>query len=124
MNTESPRTGKGVAVALAVIELAALVLIWLSWAGTYWSWDPQHYGDRPGPYLKWAAFVPAAALAFAVVAGIRRVRVVAVSQAVMALALCGIVLGAKAPGERVYESSYQSACHAGLGCETGGPPAR
>ncbi len=111
------RTGKSLAVALAVIELTALVLIGLSWASTYWSWDPQHYGDPPGPYLKVAAAVPVAALAATLVTGVRRVRTVAISQAVMVLVSCGIMLCAKAVGERTYETSYRNACHAGVLCD-------
>jgi hypothetical protein len=123
VNTVTGRTGKGVAVALAVVELTALVAIWLSWASSYWSWDPQHYGDPPGSYLEKAALVPAAAAVVAVVAGIRRLRAVAVSQVVLAIAVCGILLGAKAPWEHFYKSSYQNACRAGMICD-GTPPAR
>ncbi|MEU1406675.1 DUF6234 family protein [Streptomyces sp. NPDC005728] len=112
------------AAALAAVELAALTLVWLSWAGSYWSWDPQHYGDPPGPYLQKAALVPVAAVVCAVVAGVRRVRAVAVSQLVMAVAICGVMTGAKAAGERVYESSYRDACHSGLVCDDSPSPAR
>jgi hypothetical protein len=35
----------------------------------------------------------------------------------MSVAICGIMIGAKAAGERVYESSYRDACHAGLVCD-------
>jgi hypothetical protein len=99
-----------VAVGLVVVELLALALVWLSWAGTYWSFDPQDYGAPPGPYLHKALFVPAAALVAAVVAGVRRVYPVAFTQLVMFLVLCGILTGAKAAGERIYESSYRNAC--------------
>lgn len=117
VSADAERTGRGAAVALAAAELAALALVWLSWASSYWSWDPQHYGASPGPYLQKAAFVPAAALLAAVVAGVRRVRAVAITQLVMSVAICGIMIGAKAAGERVYESSYRDACHAGLVCD-------
>ncbi|MFJ9814054.1 DUF6234 family protein [Streptomyces sp. NPDC101151] len=120
VNAEAERTGKGVAMALAAVELAALVLIWLSWVSSYWSWDPQSYGDPPGPYLQKAAFVPAAALVAAVVAGIRRVRVVAVGQVIMAVVICGILIVAKDAGEHAYETSYRDACHAGVVCDA--PP--
>jgi hypothetical protein len=107
---------------LVVVELAALALIWLSWAATYWSWDPQDYGDRPGPYLRKAAFVPAAALLFAVVAGVRRARTVAVSQLVVSVAVCAIMIGAKGAGEQAYESSYRDACRAGVLCDAPNSP--
>ncbi|MFF1451339.1 DUF6234 family protein [Streptomyces sp. NPDC058274] len=108
-------------MALAVIELVVLALTGLAWASTYWSWDPQHYGEPPGPYLEKAAVVPIAALLASVVAGIRRVRSVAVGQAVMVIVVCGFLLGAKAAGERAYEDSYRDACNAGVICD-GDPP--
>ncbi|MER5886152.1 DUF6234 family protein [Streptomyces sp. NPDC001941] len=116
MSTEPERRGRGAAVALAAVELLALALIALSWAASYWSWDPQSYGDPPGPYLRKAVFVVAAAVLAAVVAGVRRARTAAVSQLVLALALCGVLVAVKAPAEHVYESSYRDACFAGLGC--------
>ncbi|MFE0514514.1 DUF6234 family protein [Streptomyces sp. NPDC058964] len=120
MSTDTKRTGRGTAAALAVVELAVLALIWLSWASSYWSWDPQHYGAPPGPYLQKAVFVPAAALVAAAVAGARGVRTVAISQLVLSVAICGILTGVKARGERAYESSYRDACHSGLVCNA--PP--
>ncbi|MEU9473602.1 DUF6234 family protein [Streptomyces avermitilis] len=124
MDANSERTGRGLAVALVVVEMAVLALIGLSWAGSYWSWDPQHYGDPPGPYLKKAAVVPIAALVAMVVAGIRRLRTVAVSQAVMILVICGTMLCVRVPGERVYEDSYRDACHAGMVCGDDSSPTR
>ncbi|GDY69163.1 hypothetical protein SAV14893_085560 [Streptomyces avermitilis] len=124
MDVSSERTGRGLAVALVVVEMAILALIGLSWMGSYWSWDPQHHGDPPGPYLKKAAVVPIAALVAMAVAGIRRMRAVAVSQAVMFIVICGTTLCLKAPGERVYEDSYRNACHAGMGCGDDSPTTR
>ncbi|TJZ44508.1 hypothetical protein FCH28_29630 [Streptomyces piniterrae] len=118
MNLKAERTGRRTAVALAVIELAVLAFIGLSWASTYyWSWDPQHYGDPPGPYLKKAAVVPIFALVAAVVAAVRRVRSVAVGQAVMFVVICGVMLCAGPAGESAYEDSYRNACHAGVICD-------
>ncbi|MFD7455890.1 MULTISPECIES: DUF6234 family protein [unclassified Streptomyces] len=117
MSADTERSGRGAATVLIVVELAVLAVIWLSWAATYWSWDPQSYGDRPGPYLRKAAFVPAAALVLAVVAALRRARTVAISQLVLAAAVCGLILGAKGAGERAYESSYRDACRAGVLCD-------
>lgn len=112
-----------VSVGLAVFELLALGLIWLSWMSSYWSaFDAQDYGARPGPYLQKAVFVAAAALIAAVVAGVRRVPVVAVTQLAVVLAICAALTGAKAAGERVYESSYRDACLSGLACDTPSPP--
>ncbi|MGW7041462.1 DUF6234 family protein [Streptomyces avermitilis] len=124
MDVNSERTGRGLAVALVVVEMAILALIGLSWAGSYWSWDPQHHGDPPGPYLRKAAVVPIAALVAMVVAGIRRMRTVVVSQAVMFIVICGVMLCVRAPGERAYEDSYRDACHAGMGCGDDSPPMR
>jgi peptidoglycan biosynthesis protein MviN/MurJ (putative lipid II flippase) len=114
VNTE--RRGRGPAVVLAVVESAALVLVLLSWWATYWSWDPQHQGDPPGPYAGKVLAVAIAALVAAVVAGIRRVRAVAVGQAVMVVVACGVLLFLKSAGEHAYERSYRDACHAGLEC--------
>ncbi|MEU2587048.1 DUF6234 family protein [Streptomyces avermitilis] len=124
MDVNSERTGRALAATLVVVEMAILALIGLSWAGSYWSWDPQHFGDPPGPYLKKAAVVPVVALVAMVVAGIRRMRTVAVSQAVMLIVVCGTMLCVRAPGERAYEDSYRDACHAGLGCGDDTPPTR
>jgi ABC-type transport system involved in cytochrome c biogenesis permease subunit len=122
VNTE--RRGTGLAVALAVIELATLVLVGLSWWATYWSWDPQHYGDPPGSYLRKALVVAITALVAAVVAAIRRVRAVAIGQVAMFVVICGILLCLKPLGERAYEDSYRDACYAGLGCDDPHRPPR
>lgn len=111
-------------MALAVIELTVLAWIIGYWASTYWSWDPQHYGERPGYYLKRAAVVPIVALVATAVASVRRVRTVAVSQAVMFVVICGIMLCFKDAGERAYEDSYRDACHAGVLCDGDRPHAR
>ncbi|MEV0905629.1 DUF6234 family protein [Streptomyces hokutonensis] len=112
-----------VSVGLAVFELLALGLIWLFWISSYWSaFDAQDYGAPPGPYLQKAMFVAAAALVAAVVAGVRRVPVVAVTQLVMVLAICAALTSAKAAGERIYESSYRDACLSGLACDAPPPP--
>ncbi|MEV0375026.1 DUF6234 family protein [Streptomyces sp. NPDC050636] len=124
MNANAQRTGRGVAVVLAVIELAVLAWIILYWASTYWSWDPQHHGERPDYYLTRALIVPSFALVATVVASIRRVRAVAISQAVMFIALCGIMLCFKDAGERAYEDSYRDACRAGVICDGDSPTAR
>jgi hypothetical protein len=121
VSADTERSGRGAATALVTAELAVLAVIWLSWAATYWSWDPQSYGDRPGPYLRKAAYVPAAALVFAAVAAVRRARTVAISQLVLSVAVCAIVLGAKDAGERAYESSYRDACQAGVRCDVPQP---
>ncbi|MGK5728930.1 DUF6234 family protein [Streptomyces sp. URMC 124] len=118
------RTGGCAAVLLTVIELAALVCIGVCWASTYWSWDPQHYGEPPGPYAKAAWAVPVAAVIAAVIASIRRVWLVAIGQAVMAVVLYSIVSTAVPAGERTYEDSYRKACHAGMICHSELPPAR
>ncbi|WP_442813747.1 DUF6234 family protein [Streptomyces sp. NBC_01558] len=120
----SQPTGRAVAVsvALVVFELLALGLIWLSWIMSYWSaFDPHDPGAPPGPYLQKAMFVGAAALVATVVAGIRRVPVVAVTQIVMLIVICGALTSAKVAGERIYESSYRDACTAGLACDAPSP---
>lgn len=120
VSTDPERTGRAVAVSvgLAVFELLALGLIWLSWISSYWSaFDAQDYGAPPGPYLQKAMFVAAAALIASVAAGVRRVPVVAVTQLVVVLAICAALTGAKAAGERIYESSYRNACLSGLACD-------
>ncbi|MGQ4434038.1 DUF6234 family protein [Streptomyces sp. SAS_260] len=127
MSTDPERTGRAVAVAvsvgLAVLELWALGLIWFFWAASYWSsFGDQAYGAPPGPYLQKALFVAAAALVAAVVAGVRRIPVVAVTQVVAALAICAALTSAKTAGERIYESSYRNACLSGLACDTPSPP--
>ncbi|MFD9124203.1 hypothetical protein [Kitasatospora sp. NPDC059571] len=110
------RPGPGPALLLAGAELAALALIGLAWAASYLSWDPQSYGDPPGPYLRKAAVAAACAVVAAVVAAVRRVRAVAVGQAVT-VALIGLLMaGAYSVGENTYRNSYRDACHAGLGC--------
>jgi hypothetical protein len=112
-----------ISVGLAVLELLALGLIWFFWISSYWSaFDAQDYGAPPGPYLQKALFVAAAALVAAVVAGVRRVPVVAVTQLVMVLAMCAALTGAKVAGERIYESSYRNACLSGLACDAPSPP--
>ncbi|MFE4703583.1 DUF6234 family protein [Streptomyces sp. NPDC056738] len=119
VSTDPEGTGRAVAVsvALAVFELLALALIWLSWISSYWSaFGAQDHGAPPGPYLQKAIFVAAAALIAAVVAGVRRIPVVAVTQLVMVLVICGALTSAKTAGERIYESSYRSACLAGSSC--------
>ncbi len=125
VSTDPERTGRAVAVSvgLAVVELLALGLIWFFWISSYWStFDAQDYGAPPGPYLQKAMFVAAAALVAAVVAGVRRVPVVAVTQLVMAIAICAALSGAKVAGERIYESSYRDACLSGLACDAPSPP--
>ncbi len=112
-----------VSVGLAVMELLALGLIWFFWISSYWStFDAQDYGAPPGPYLHKAMFVAAAALIAAVVAGIRRIPVIAVTQLVMVIAICAALTGAKAAGERIYDSSYRDACLSGLACDSPSPP--
>ncbi|WP_392965950.1 DUF6234 family protein [Streptomyces sp. LN245] len=125
VSADPERTGRAVAVSvgLAVFELLALGLIWLSWILSYWSaFDAQDYGAPPGPYLQKAMFVAAAALVAAVVAGVRRVPVVAITQLVMTLVICAALTGAKVAGERIYESSYRNACLSGLACDAPPPP--
>lgn len=125
VSTDPERTGRAVAdsVGLAVFELLALGLIWLFWISSYWSsFGDQAYGAPPGPYLQKAVFVAAAALIAAVVAGVRRVPVVAVTQLVMVLAICAGLTSAKTAGERIYDSSYRDACLSGLACDTPSPP--
>jgi hypothetical protein len=74
--------------------------------------------------LEKAAVVPITALIAAVVAGIRRVRPVAVGQAVLLIVVCGILFCAKAAGERTYEDSHRHACNAGVICAGDPPPPR
>lgn len=124
VSTDPERTGRAVAVsaALAAFELLALALIWLSWILTYWlAIDPQTPGAPPGPYLQKAMFVAAAALIAAVVAGVRRVRVVAITQLVMVLVICAALASAKVAGERIYESSTRGACLSGPACDAPSP---
>ncbi|MFB7330878.1 DUF6234 family protein [Streptomyces adustus] len=123
MNADPERKGRlvAIAVALAVVEVAALALIWLSWAATYWSFDPQSYGVPPGPYLREAAFVAVAALVASVVGAVRRSHVITITQIVMVVVVCGVLSSAKVAGERAYETSYRDACRSGLGCATTPP---
>ncbi|WP_405947823.1 DUF6234 family protein [Streptomyces prunicolor] len=112
-----------ISVGLAVLELLALGLIWFFWIASYWSsFGDQAYGAPPGPYLQKALFVAAAALVAAVVAGVRRVPVVAVTQLVMVLVICAALTSAKTAGERIYDTSYRNACLSGLDCDAPSPP--
>jgi hypothetical protein len=121
-DAERARWAKRAAVALAVAEVAALAVIWLSWLASYWSWDPQEHGAPPGAYLRASAYVLDAALVAAVAAAIARLPKIAVSQLLLAVAFLGALSGAKSLGESTYESSYRQACHAGLVCDA--PPPR
>ncbi|MFJ8142912.1 DUF6234 family protein [Streptomyces sp. NPDC096013] len=90
MSADPERTGRAVSlsVGLAVLELSALGVIWFFWISSYWSaFGAQHCGATPDAYLWKAVCVAVAALVSAVVVGVRRVPVVAVTQLVIALAI-------------------------------------
>ncbi|WNE97335.1 DUF6234 family protein [Streptomyces luomodiensis] len=95
-------------------ELAALVLIFLGWCASHFSWDPQHVGDPIGAYLMMAAAVAVIAAGAAVAAAVRGASGIAWGQgAVVGLTLV-VMLGANVVGKRTEEEDRRQACHAGL----------
>ncbi|MFE7132955.1 DUF6234 family protein [Streptomyces sp. NPDC057638] len=111
----APEGQRALALALILAELAAVGLVILFWAMTFWSWDPQSHGERPHSHLTKAVTVAVVALAIAAVAAIRRARTVAVSQIATALAIGVLVIITNDLGDRAYETSYREACVAGMG---------
>lgn len=111
--TQRTRSGCA-ALALAAAELTALAWIFLSWASSYFSWDPQHIGDPVGPYVENAGVVAVSAAVAAVVAAVRRARAMVWSQVVVVGLTVAVMVGATAAGKNINEEERREACHAGL----------
>ncbi|RSO10009.1 hypothetical protein DMH26_00495 [Streptomyces sp. WAC 05379] len=115
------RVAVGVCVGLGAVELVFFGLIWLSWFQSYLSWDPQSYGDPPAAYQEKSLYVAAAAgVAVLVAAAFRSWRVV-IGQVITGGALLMLAFATGSAAQGYYESSYESACHAGGFCDAPAP---
>ncbi|MEU1946694.1 DUF6234 family protein [Streptomyces sp. NPDC020125] len=95
-------------------ELTALVLIFLAWGASYFSWDPLDVGDPISPYIAKAAVVAVIAAVAAIVAAVRGASGVAWGQGAVVCLTIVVMLGANLVGRKVEEEHRRSACYAGL----------
>ncbi|WP_330355364.1 hypothetical protein ACOAKG_22755 [Streptomyces sp. JL3001] len=115
------RVAVGVCVGLGAVELALFGLIWLGWFVSYLSWDPQSYGDPPAAYQEKSLYVAAAAGSAVLVAAAFRSWRVAIGQAIAGGVLLTLAFAAGSSAQGYYQSSYESACHAGGFCDAPAP---